>query len=105
MLRNGSIPERVVARINYAHDVATGGVPSIRVEDWPGWQKLVNEPYVKQVDGVLDLLLHGRAAPELRTSLFAADPQVGDAATPLAREQSLRKVLALVLGSPDFQRR
>jgi uncharacterized protein (DUF1800 family) len=95
----------MIARINYAHDVATRGYSSIRLEEWPGWEKLINEPYTTQVDGVVDLLLHGRAGPELRAALLAAEPLHAQPGSAAAREESLRKVIALVLGSPDFQRR
>ena len=95
----------ILARINYAHAVANDSVPSIRVAAWPAWEQLKGAPYTKQVDGVIAALLHGAASPELRTALLAATSTDIDAGSAAAREQSLRKVLSLVLGSPDFQRR
>ena len=95
----------VLARINYAHAVAHDSVPSISVKTWPAWQLLKSEPYTKQADGVIATLLHGRASPELRAALLAAEPAHPEPESAAAREEGLRKVLALVLGSPDFQRR
>jgi hypothetical protein len=52
----------------------------------------------KQVDGVIDALLGGDASAETRSALLAVQSPAG---TP----QHLSDLVAIVLGSSDFQRR
>ena len=99
----------LLARMNFALALAHGQVPGARV-DLP---KLLTGVDRSQPDRVLDrllaLLLHGQASPETRKVLAS---QLDSPEITRAREYDLgpkntdvEKLAALVLGSPEFQRR
>jgi uncharacterized protein (DUF1800 family) len=94
----------IVARIDVAVRISRGDYPSIPVESSPAWNRLVNRPFDEQVDGVLETLFSGRSSPELRAALVAARPPA-DQDTADVRELALRRLIALALGSAEFQRR
>jgi uncharacterized protein (DUF1800 family) len=93
----------LVARLNAAIAVANGDFPSIPVEAWPHWRELLGQPREKQADVIIETLLNGRASAETRTALLTARPDNGTAAK--ADQAVLRRMLAIALGSPEFQRR
>jgi uncharacterized protein (DUF1800 family) len=95
----------VMNRVNFARAVALGETKSIRVEQWQHWQELTQLTYVRQVDRVIELLLHDNASTQLRSALLSAGPQQTVRPGSIAAELALRNLLSLVLGSPDFQRR
>jgi uncharacterized protein (DUF1800 family) len=95
----------IMARIDLAVRISRGELPSIPVEAWPSWSTLMGQPFDKQVDGVLETLFAGRSPPELRTALMAARPDAADRDDAENRELALRLLIALALGSAEFQRR
>jgi hypothetical protein len=57
------------------------------------------------VDGVISALLHGKASAELRRALAESRPKSDGLDTPEVRARTLRRLLALTLGAPDYQYR
>jgi uncharacterized protein (DUF1800 family) len=98
-------PGALVNRVNFARAVAFGEVKGIPIEQWQHWTELTALPYEQQVDRVIGLLLDDYASPQLRNALLAAAPQQPERRGSIAAEVSLRNLISLVLGSPDFQRR
>ena len=94
----------MLTRLELATRVANGKVRSIPVEAWPGWKTLVAQPFAAQVDGVIRTVLNGQASPATRAAMFGARPKA-DSETAEARQIALRELLALALGSPEFQGR
>ena len=94
----------MMKRMDLAISIGRGQLQSIPLTSWPAWRTLSNQSFDRQVDGVLQTLLNGQAALGLRNSLLANRPKQAPI-TPEEREQSLRELVVLVLGSPAFQRR
>jgi uncharacterized protein (DUF1800 family) len=95
----------MIGRFDMANRIGRGEAVSIPLEKWPGWSALVDQPFEKQVDGVLRLLLNGRPAPDTRAALIAARPESSGQADPEARRRALGNLVAMALASPQFQRR
>jgi uncharacterized protein (DUF1800 family) len=95
--------DAVRVRIGIAQKVAAGEVPSIPLESWPGWRRLRGEPFDRQMDGVIELLLNGRVSTATRAAMNAGRSGAGDG--PADREGMLRDLVAMALSSPEFQRR
>jgi uncharacterized protein (DUF1800 family) len=106
----------VLDRINFGVAVGKGGLRFAPAEQWPGWALLSAMPLDRQVDGVIDQILGGNASPETRSILLKGqNPLVARADTmangvtngapaPPVRP-SLKDLLGIALGSPEFQRR
>jgi hypothetical protein len=62
-------------------------------------------PLDRQVDGVVDQLLGGNVSPETRSILFKGQNPLVEANAPPPVRPSLRDLLGIALGSPEFQRR
>ncbi len=102
----------VLDRINFGVQAGSGRLRFAPAEQWPGWALLSTMPLDRQVDGIVDQLLGGNASPETRSILFkgqnplaaraAADTSMAPAA-PV--RPSLKDLLGIALGSPEFQRR
>ena len=88
-------------RVKFGRDVADGNIASARPNAWRDWTSLSVLPLDAQVDGVVLGVLGGSATPATRRVL-AAYRADSTADTPPAR---LRALLAVALGSPEFQRR
>ena len=92
-------------RINFGVLAGSGRLRLAPAEQWPGWALLVAMPLDRQVDGVIDQVLGGSASPETREILFKGqNPLAAQGAAAPARP-TLRDLLGLALGSPEFQRR
>jgi uncharacterized protein (DUF1800 family) len=85
-------------RVNLGAQVAANQVASIVTKDWKPGDALLSMSADKQVDGVIDALLGGDASAETRSALLAVQSPAG---TP----QHLSELVAIVLGSSDFQLR
>jgi uncharacterized protein (DUF1800 family) len=115
----------ILDRINFGLALAGGGVPGVRLAQWPGADSLARLPHAQQVDGVINALLGGQASTETRDVLMrGSNPMLtaaatdtgsaavgmgtgkrrGAAATP-PRLTGLAQVVGLALGAPEFQRR
>ena len=99
-------------RINFGVQVGAGRLRFAPAEQWPGWALLIAMPLDKQVDGIVDQLLGGNASPETREILFKGqNPLVAVAAADTSmvaaapKPPSLKDLLGIALGSPEFQRR
>ncbi len=99
-------------RINFGVQVGAGRLRFAPAEQWPGWALLIAMPLDKQVDGVVDQILGGNASPETREILFKGqNPLVARHAADTAmvaaapKPPSLKDLLGIALGSPEFQRR
>ena len=92
-------------RVNLAVRIANGEFPSIPVTAWPEWPTLSTQPFDAQLDGVIRSILSGRVSAATRSAMASARPGLNDADTPDARQLRLRELIALALGSPEFQRR
>jgi uncharacterized protein (DUF1800 family) len=95
----------MLTRFDIANRVAQGEFPSIPVESWSSWKRLVGAPFETQVDIVIRELLNSRASRETRAALLASGPSAEEADTPAVRERALREIMALALSAPEFQRR
>jgi hypothetical protein len=62
-------------------------------------------PLDRQVDGVVDQLLGGNVSLETRSILFKGQNPLAAANAPAPVRPSLRDLLGIALGSPEFQRR
>jgi len=102
-------------RINFGVQMATGkALPGATMEQWPGWGELSQAPIERQVDGVVEQILGGDVSRETRGVLLAGrNPLVAkgvDAPVVMSGARrtpapTLRDLLGLALGSPEFQRR
>jgi uncharacterized protein (DUF1800 family) len=92
-------------RINFGVQVGGGRLRFAPVEQWPGWAVLSTVPLDRQVDGVVDQLLGGNVSPETRSILFKGQNPLVEANAPPPVRPSLRDLLGIALGSPEFQRR
>jgi uncharacterized protein (DUF1800 family) len=92
-------------RINFGVLVGGGRLRFAPVEQWPGWALLSAMPLDRQVDGVVDQLLGGNVSPETRSILFKGQNPLAAANAPAPVRPSLRDLLGIALGSPEFQRR
>jgi uncharacterized protein (DUF1800 family) len=92
-------------RINFGVQVGGGKLRFEPAEQWPGWAVLSTVPLDRQVDGVVDQLLGGNASPETRSILFKGQNPLAAASAPPPVRPSLRDLLGIALGSPEFQRR
>jgi hypothetical protein len=95
----------LMARMKMATRIGRGELSTIPLERWPNWTQLVNAPFDKQVDGVNKALLYGRAAEDFRKAADTLRPQGNAIDSPEERQRALRELIALALGSPQFQRR
>jgi uncharacterized protein (DUF1800 family) len=92
-------------RINFGVQVGGGRLRFAPAEQWPGWALLSAMPLDRQVDGVVDQVLGGNASPETRSILFRGQNPLAAANTAAPVRPSLRDLLGIALGSPEFQRR
>ncbi len=103
-------------RINFGVQVGRGGLRFAPAEQWPGWALLSAMPLDRQVDGIVDQLLGGNASPETRSILFkgqnpllapatSMDTSMTSAPPAAPVRPSLKDLLGIALGSPEFQRR
>jgi uncharacterized protein (DUF1800 family) len=94
-LNSGAILKRVL----FAGDVAEGRLPHFKTAEWSGWS-IATLPVDKQAEAVIDAILGGFASAETRASLNELEKELFDTTT--AR---VKAMVAMALGSPDFQRR
>jgi uncharacterized protein (DUF1800 family) len=85
-------------RVNLGAQVAANQIASIATKDWKPRDALLSMSADKQVDGIIDALLGGDASAETRSALLAVQ-------SPAGAPQHLSDLVAIVLGSSDFQRR
>ena len=88
-------------RVNFGVQVANGGMPGVSVAKWSEAPRIVTLPAAAQVQAVIDDLLSGRASPQTRDAMMAAATST-DAQQPIKR---LGELVAIAIGSPEFQRR
>ena len=97
-------------RINFGVQAGAGRMRFAAAEQWPGYALLVSMTLAQQVDGIVDQILGGNASPETRDIMFKGqNPLIAKAddasmSRPVARP-SLKDLLGIALGSPEFQRR
>jgi hypothetical protein len=78
-------------------------VPGVTIAAWRPTPYLLSAPPDLAVRGVIDELLEGRAAEETRRAMLnTMSTHAPDGRTPIAR---LSQVVAVAIGSPEFQRR
>ena len=85
-------------RVNFGIQVGSNQVRDIRLSAWQPARALLALPPEQQVDGVISAVLGGDAAPETRRAMLAVQ-------SPAKTPQHLGELLAVALGSSDFQRR
>ena len=85
-------------RVNLGIQVANNQVRDIRLAAWPPERALLALSAEQQVDGVIAALLGGDASPETRQAMLAVQ-------SPPKTPQHLGELVAVALGSSDFQRR
>ena len=83
-------------RVMLAADIAAAKAPFTDVEYWRGWKNLRGLSAEAQADAVIGAFLGGVASPATRAALLEATG---------SGEERLAEILAVVLGSPEFQRR
>jgi uncharacterized protein (DUF1800 family) len=92
-------------RINFGVQAGSGRLRFAPAEQWPGWALLSAMPLDRQVDGIVDQVLGGNASPDTRSILFKGQNPLVAANTPAPARPSLKDLLGIALGSPEFQRR
>jgi uncharacterized protein (DUF1800 family) len=92
-------------RINFGVQAGAGRLRFAPAEQWPGWALLSAMPLDRQVDGVVDQILGGNASPETRSIMFKGQNPLAAANAPAPVRPSLKDLLGIALGSPEFQRR
>jgi uncharacterized protein (DUF1800 family) len=92
-------------RINFGVQAGSGRLRFAPAEQWPGWALLSAMPLDRQVDGIVDQLLGGSASPDTRSILFKGQNPLVAAGAPAPVRPSLKDLLGIALGSPEFQRR
>jgi uncharacterized protein (DUF1800 family) len=99
----------ILSRINFGFRVAAGQLPGVRIASWPAAVRLRGAPADKQVDGVVDELLGGDVSADTRRILISGENPMLAAApqpkSPVPQLTGLAAIVALALGSPEFQRR
>ena len=88
-------------RLKFAGDIVDGRAGLGPVERWPEWATLLPEPPERQIDGVVRVILAGRAEPATRDAMIATAKE----SEPSAGPSRLRSLLMIALASPEFQRR
>jgi uncharacterized protein (DUF1800 family) len=100
----------LLRRINFGTNVAMGRVPGIVVDQWPLAPVLRGAPLAEQVDAISLSLLQGEVSSDTHNVLISgANPlaaRIGtiQPATIRGGSPSLTELIALALGSPEFQR-
>ena len=90
-------------RVNFGESVAAGQLPGVTVAAWKPTQRLLSAPPDQAVRGVVDELLEGRATEATRRALLnTMTAPAPDRRPPLVR---LSQVVAVAIGSPEFQKR
>jgi uncharacterized protein (DUF1800 family) len=94
----------LMRRVMYAGDIAGNDNPAIKIESWSGWSVYADQPAKAQADAVIRHFLGGIASDETRDLIRStgSDEKSSGFAEPAAR---LRGMIAIALGSPEFQRR
>src|SRR5262249_20317509 len=99
----------IMNRINFGFRLASGQIPGVRVADWAPAVRPRQLPPDKQVDGVIDELLGGGVSLDTRRILSSGENPMLAAAPaqrpPVPQLTGLPAIVALALGSPEFQRR
>jgi Uncharacterized protein conserved in bacteria len=85
-------------RINLGSQAVSGQIPNIGMAMWKPAKTMVAMSPEQQVDGVIEALLAGDTSPETRDALLAVQSAPG---TP----QHIGDLVAIAIGSSDFQRR
>jgi len=85
-------------RVNLGAQTGANQIPNVSVATWKPATPLLTMSADKQVDGVIDALLAGDASPETRDALLAVQ-------SPPGTLQHIGDLVAIVIGSSDFQRR
>ena len=92
-------------RLDIITNVAAGKQPSIKIEEWRWWSALVDQSFDIQAEGVIRGILGGQVSSRTREALFAIRPSKNANASANARSATLRDLIGMALGSPEFQRR
>src|SRR5262249_25885708 len=99
----------IMNRINFGVRLAAGQIPGVRVASWAPAARLRTQPYDQQVDGVINELLGGDVSSDTRRILMSGENPIVAASpppkTPAPQLTGLPAIVALALGSPEFQRR
>lgn len=101
--------DALVARMNFALALAHNRIPDVRVD----FDKMLPDAHHRQPDevlaGLVTRVLHGEMAPETQRALAAQLDTFESRRAPVdehgAGNANVEKLLALVLGSPEFQRK
>ena len=100
----------ILGRINFGVLIGANRLPGAHPTRWPGAEALLQADRARQVDGVIAAFLGGRASAESRTILVSGEnPLAGGDGSEMGRQgaqlRGLAQIVALALGSPEFQRR
>ncbi|HKS06232.1 MAG TPA: DUF1800 domain-containing protein [Gemmatimonadaceae bacterium] len=87
----------MLKRVMLASDASDGKLNYMPVSLWRGWMPLSGLAPEQQADGVVQYLLGGTVYPATLKTLRAAEGENG--------RDRLREMIAIALGSPEFQRR
>jgi len=99
----------IMNRINFGVRLAAGQIPGVRVATWAPAARLRQLPYDAQVDGVIAELLGGGVSQDTRRILLSGENPMMSAGpppkNPVPQLTGLPAIVALALGTPEFQRR
>ena len=94
----------LMRRVMYAGDIAAERIPTVRMESWSGWERYSTKPANEQAEAVISHFLGGIASNATRDLIRATGDDKSKAEFPDAPAR-LRGMIAVALGSPEFQRR
>jgi uncharacterized protein (DUF1800 family) len=100
----------IMNRINFGFRLAAGQISGVRIANWAPAARLRELPYDKQVDGVIAELLGGGVSDDTRRILVSGENPLMNAGsappkTPVPQLTGLPAIVALALGTPEFQKR
>lgn len=102
----------ILNRINFGLAVGAGRLPNAPAQSWPVSPELTSGTREEQVRAVIESVLAGPVSPQTERILMTGEhPMVADGSAARARSgaipdlSGLAEVVALVIASPEFQRR
>src|SRR5262249_28319249 len=100
----------IMNRINFGFRLAAGQIPGVRIANWAPAARLREMPYDKQVDGVISRLLGCGVSDDTHRILLSGENPLMNAGvsvpkTPVPQLTGLPAIVALALGTPEFQKR
>ncbi len=92
-------------RVGIAVRIAAGEVADFSPDSSAAWRALADSSFQLQMDAVIRIVLGGSASPETRAALMKSQASNYPNGATQETRRVLKDLLAIALGSPEFQRR